>query len=482
MAGRVIYSSLVLGLDLEVLKQVTCKECHLSSFGVLAMDKAEILRQVQQKNIEIIRLVYIDNDGVIRSYATTPEALAGDLETGVNLAVVMPFFSVMDELVPGSRFGCTGELSGLPDPDSFRPLPHLPGTAMLICDFRQKADHSDCGLCPRTMLKKFLGGLDYQVNAAFENEFYLMVQEDDGSFSPFDQSLCFATSGMNQQHAVVTDIIGCLKAQGMTIEKYYPEYGQGQAEIVCKYDDALRAADNLVYFRETVKGVAGNHGIAATFMPKPFPDSAGSGAHLHFSLEREGQNLFYDPSAEFGLSRLARHFIGGLLRHMEALCCFTASTVNSYKRLLPHHWASAYVCWGVDNREAAVRVCPGAKGGEAASFHLEIKPVDGACNPHLAMLTALAAGMDGIRHCMDPGSPVLNDPFDLSEAERQARGITRLPATLGQAIEALKADEFYKTLLGEVFFEEYILLKGFAWQRYIGHVSDWETDLYMKAF
>jgi len=446
------------------------------------MTKEEILAFVDQGDIELVRFVYIDNDGVIRSYASTTEMLEQDLQSGHNFAVAMPFFSVMDDLVPGTRFGCTGEICGVPDPDSFRILPHVPKTAMMICDFRKKADHSDCGLCPRSFLKTYLDSLDYQVNVALENEFYLVVRDESGNYAPFDQTVCFSTTGMNRQQALVADIIRFLKAQGMTVEKYYPEYGRGQVEIVYRYDNALKTADNQVFFRETVKGVAQNHGVIASFMPKPFADSAGSGAHMHISLCHDGKNLFFDASREYGLSQTAKFFIGGLLQHMKALCAFTASTVNSYKRLLPHNWASAYTCWGMDNREASVRVCPGAKGSEEASFNLEIKPVDGACNPHLAILAALAAGMDGVKNRIDPGQPVMADPHDLDEATRRKMNITRLPRTLGEAITSLEADTFYKSLLGDVFFEEYIMLKRFAWNTYIEHVSDWESALYMEAY
>lgn len=442
----------------------------------------DILNAVKEKNVELIRFIYIDNDGVIRGYNTTAEMLEGDLESGHNFAIAMPFFSVLDDLVPGTRFGCTGEVSGVPDPETFRILPYMPNTAMMLCDFRKKSDHSSCGLCARSLLKEYLTDLEYDVNAAFENEFYLLTSDGNGGYDPFDLSVCFGTSGMNLQHSIALDIIRSLQAQGMTVEKYYPEYGQGQVEIVYSYDNALKTADNQVFFRETVRGVARQHGVIASFMPKPFQHLAGSGAHLHISLFKNGQNLFYDSADQYGLSQTAKYFIGGILKHLKAICAFTASTVNSYKRLVPHHWASAYTCYGLDNREAAIRVVAGTKGREAASFNLELKPVDSACNPYLAILTTLAAGIDGIKHQIDPGQPVFQDPYDLTEQERQERGITRLPTTLSEAVDALAADPFFKDLLGEVFWDEYLMLKRFAWTRYIEHVSDWEIRTYTEAF
>ncbi len=444
--------------------------------------KQDILREVETRNIRLIRFVYTDNDGVIRSYAGTPNELEGDLESGHNYSIAMPFFSVLDDLVPGTRFGCVGEISAVPDPATFRILPFVSDTAMVICDFLNKADHSPCGLCARKHLKDYLANLDCDVNAAFENEFYLLARDEEGRYFPYDNSRCFATSGMNEHHAIVLDMVAGLEALGMPVEKYYPEYGKGQVEIVNKYADALRAADNQIYFRETIRGVAQQHGLVASFMPKPFPDLAGSGAHLHLSLFREGKNLIYDEKDPNGLSETGRYFVGGILNHLRALCAFTTGTVNSYKRLVPHHWASAYVCYGRDNREAAVRVVSGMRGREAKSFNIEIKPVDGSCHPHLALLAALAAGMDGIKNRIDPGEPVLMDPDDMSETQRRDRGITRLPRTLGEAADALEADNFFREILGEVFLDEYLMLKRFAWEQYLQHVSQWEIETYTEAF
>jgi glutamine synthetase len=217
-------------------------------------------------------------------------------------------------------------------------------------------------------------------------------------------------------------------------------------------------------------------------MPKPFPHLAGSGAHLHFSLWQSGKNLFYDPASEKGLSDFGRYFVGGILSHLQALCAFTAPTVNSYKRLLPHNWASAYTCWGYDNREAAIRVVTGMKGSEEKSFNIEYKPADAAGNPYLAIMAVLAAGMDGVNHRIEPGDAVAGDPHDIPDGEKQQRGIERLPESLGNAAGALAADPFFKELLNHVFIEEYLAMKRFAWNSYIQHVSDWEMEKYAETF
>jgi glutamine synthetase len=294
--------------------------------------------------------------------------------------------------------------------------------------------------------------------------------------------LCFATSGMNLANPVVIDFIRALKQQGLEVEKYYPEYGGGQYEVVYKFSDALKAADNQIIFRETARGIAKNHGLVASFMPKPFQHAAGCGAHFHISLWREGQNLFYDRENEYNLSETGRHFIGGVLQHLKAICAFTAPTVTSYKRLVPHNWASAYGCYGPDNREAAVRIVQSSKGKEEKTLHLEFKPIDGTCNPYLALTAILSAGLQGIKNKVDPGQGLSVDPADLTEEEREKMGIFCLPESLGAAVEALKEDSFFKSVMGEVLYDEYIKLKRFNWLEYIHQVTEWEIDRYVGVF
>ena len=444
--------------------------------------KEDILRTVRENNIELIRFLYTDNDGVIRGYAATAESLETDLDTGHQFAVAMLFFSSLDLLVTGTQFGCAGELSGIPDLDTFRILPYVPNEAMLICDFKNKADHTPSQLCARSTLKKLLASTEYEVMCSFENEFYLLKRDENGKITPFDKSLCFATSGMNLANPVVIDFIRALKQQGLEVEKYYPEYGGGQYEVVYKFSDALKAADNQIIFRETARGIAKNHGLVASFMPKPFQHAAGCGAHFHISLWKEGQNLFYDRENEYNLSETGRHFIGGVLQHLKAICAFTAPTVTSYKRLVPHNWASAYGCYGPDNREAAVRIVQSSKGKEEKTLHLEFKPIDGTCNPYLALTAILSAGLQGIKNKVDPGQGLSVDPADLTEEEREKMGIFCLPESLGAAVEALKEDSFFKSVMGEVLYDEYIKLKRFNWLEYIHQVTEWEIDRYVGVF
>jgi len=445
------------------------------------MTRAEILETIEERDIDFVRFLYVDNDGVIRGYASHRGSVSGDLESGHAYTVAMPFFSSLDTLVPGSRFGCVGEFRAVPDLDTFRVAPYAPGTATVICDFKT-LEHEPCGVCGRSALKDFLRDSGCEVKASFENELYFALEDEQGNLRPYDDSLCFSTSGMNSTVEIVREIADALSAQGVVVEKYYPEYGPGQQEMTCGYAPALRAADNQVIFRETVRAVAARHGIVASFMPKPFQHLAGSGGHIHVSVWDGDRNLMYDADDPYNLSEFGRYFVGGILRHIRSICAFTAATVTSYKRLVPHNWASCFTCWGPDNREAAVRVCSGQHGREQETTNLEVKAADCANNPYLALVAILAAGFDGVRRRIDPGEPALVDPYDMSEEERASRKIERLPQTLLEAAQALRADTLYRDVLGEVFWDEYIKLKEFNWSQYNQQVTPWEIARFAKIF
>jgi glutamine synthetase len=248
------------------------------------------------------------------------------------------------------------------------------------------------------------------------------------------------------------DLLAALEAQGIQPEQAMPEYGPGQQEISVRHADPLRAADNQIRVRETARAVAAEHDLVASFAAKPFPDEIGSGAHVHLSLwdTAAGANLLYDPTADpGGLSDLGRSFVAGILAHLPALTAITCPTVNSYRRLQPHAWASAFVCYGFDNREAAVRIPSPFWGREQATTNLELKTADNTCNPYLALGALLAAGLDGLERRLDPGPPLDQDPGGLSDEERAARGIHRLPATLDEALDLLAADPVLTGAMGE---------------------------------
>ena len=264
---------------------------------------------------------------------------------------------------------------------------------------------------------------------------------------------------------MVDDILAALEAQGLSIELFHTELGPGQQELSLHHANALRAADNVLFVRETVRSVARQHNLYASFAPKPFLDQAGSGAHIHLSLwgaehtEQARTNLFYSTSARGHLSQLGQYFIGGILRHVRALVAITSACPNSYYRLLPHYWSSAYGAYGFDNREGAVRIPSVFRGREESSINIEFKPADHSGNPYLAIGALLAAGLDGIEKRIDPGKAQDVDPGNYSDEEREQLGIRRLPTTLTEALDELERDQVLKDALGPLLSTAYIAVK-----------------------
>jgi glutamine synthetase len=326
------------------------------------------------------------------------------------------------------------------------------------------------------------------VQAAVEHEFYLARQTPEGSYVPLDTSLCYSSIGFDSSAAVIDDILAALEVQGVQVEQFMPELGPAQQELSVRHAPALRAADNSVLVRETVRGVAQQHGLIASFAAKPFLDQAGSGAHLHFSLwggngsARAGTNLLYDPTARGGLSRLGFAFIGGVLAHLPALLALTCASPNSYRRLLPHFWSSAYTAYGFYNREGAIRIPSPFWGREAESTNLELKPADHSGNPYLALGGLIAAGLDGMRCELDPGEPVDVDPGNLSDEERERRGIHRLPTSLDAALDALEADGVLTTALGPLLTTTYVAVKRLECRYFADMSPEEEARLHMYKY
>jgi glutamine synthetase len=434
--------------------------------GGVARKKPDARRRIvdacRRQGIELVRFLYCDNGSLIRGKACHVRFLESYLESGIGLTVAMQSMNALDQLVPDGSFGPVGEIRLVPDLESFAILPYVPKTARLLCRM-ETLDGAPWAACPRAFLERVIAQAATQgfvFRAAFENEFTLARREG-GRYEPLDHSNCFSTIGMDLAAPVMMEIIEALQAQGVEPEQYYAELGPGQQELPVRYADALRAADNQITVRETARGVALRHGLYASFAPKPFPDEAGNGSHIHASLWRrtDGRNHFHDARDRYGLSEAAYAFIGGVLAHLPALVALTAPSVNSYRRLQPRFWSSAYTAWGPDNREAAVRVASKRRGLEMASTNIELKPSDPSNNPYLALGGLLAAGLDGIARKLDPGDPALVDPDALGHEERRRRGIARLPATLGEALDALERDEVLCAALGETLAREYLIVK-----------------------
>ena len=434
-----------------------------------------VMERTRQEEIRLVRFLYADHGGVIRGKAAGTARLRERMSSGIGHTVAMMAMSMLDQLQPVAGMGPVGEVRIVPDPETFVALPYAPGAGAMLADL-VRTDGAPWEACPRTFLKQALAelaGEGYSMQAAFEPEFTIGRREISPAapsipdrLIPIDDSLCYSSTGFHLGHDFTMELVEALEAQGLVVEHYYPELGHGQHEMSIRYADALRAADNHVLYRETVRGVAFRRGLWASLAPKPIPDQAGNGTHLHGSLVElgsegspGGRSAFADPTDRNGLSQVGYHFIGGLLAHLPALVGLTCASVNSYRRLAPQMWASAYTCYGMDNREAAIRICSPLRGDPGSSVHLELKPSDSSANPYLALGAFVYAGLDGIRGKLDPGEAVNVDPATLTDAERAASNTHRLPASLNAALDALAADEMLMDLLGPLRSSAYLAVK-----------------------
>src|ERR1700722_14846624 len=392
----------------------------------------DVQRLAMQERISLTRFLYADHGGIIRGKAASTTRLAEPIEPGSGHARAILAMSMMDELSPVAGMGPVGEVRIKPDPQTYVALPYAPGAAAMLAD-QVNTDGSPWDGCARTFLKQAiaeLSAMGYELQASFEPEFSLGRYEG-ASFTPIDESLCYSATGFHLAHDYTIDLVDALIKQGLEVEHYYPELGHGQQEVPIRHASALRAADNHVLLRESVRAVAIRHGLWARFAPKPLPEQAGNGAHLHASLWANGANAFADPDGRYGLSAVGYHFLAGVLAHLPGLVALTCGTVNSYRRLAPQTVSGAFACYGPDNREAALRVC--SPIGAAGSVNLELKPVDSTGNPYLALGAFIYAGLDGIRRSLDPGEPLLVDPATLDQAERERLFVVRLPDPLTAA-------------------------------------------------
>ncbi len=415
----------------------------------------DVVARAKQDGVRLVRFLYCDPSGVIRGKNVHVDRLAGRMLEGVGLTRAQNAINMLEQLVSIEGMAPVGEIRIVPDPETYSRLPWVPRTAGLLCD-QLDHDWSEWGCCPRSFLKRVVANAaeaGIRVMASFENEFYL-AEEVDGTVRPFGNGPVYSSAGMDRVAYVMDDIVSALEVQGMEVEQAINEYGPGQQEIAIRYADALRAADNQLKFRDTVRGVAEvQHDLVASFAAKPFADGIGSGAHIHFSLwtTDANENLLYDPAAGDGLlSGTGRRFVAGVLDHLPALVALTCPSFNSYERLQPRAWAGSTVSWGLDNRECSVRIASPFRGRESESTNIELKACDPSCNPYLALGGLIAAGLDGIRRQLEPPEPATKDPSRMSPEERQRCGIAPLPLSLREALANLQADPVLFPALGDL--------------------------------
>jgi glutamine synthetase len=485
---------------------------------------SRLISEASEQGVKLVRFLICDTSSAVRGKCVSIGSAPDRFASGVGLVKGTMAQNMLDQLQTESGFGATGEVRLVPDYRTFKILPYTQASAAVLCDLVE-LDGKAWSVCPRSFLKRQIAQaeeLGIFIRAAFEPEFIVGSDVldgygiDGGDFVPIDRGQCFSAASMNEADRLITKIVESLEMQGLEVEQYYPELGHGEHEISIKHAPALNAADNYILMRETIRGVACQMDYTVTFTPKLSADDPGSGCHLHLSAWDKGYstNLFApakpkdkserrkkrdrkyraeqkelidqkDLGAEGerrdNLSDLARQFIAGIVEHLPALVALTCASVNSYRRLQPKSWASAYTCWGLDNREAAVRVPSTFWGMEEATTNIEIKCVDNTANPYLALGAVIACGLDGVRRKLTPPPPVQGDPSELSHSEMQDLQVSRLPQSLGSALTELAADEYLMKELGPELANTFIVVKASEVQVFLND-SDFEFSMHKLRY
>lgn len=431
-----------------------------------------VLRTVEERGIRFVRLWFTDVQGFLKSVAISPAELEVAFEEGMTFD---------GSSIDGYARVQEADMLAKPDASTFAVLPWRPDqqVARMFCDIFTPEGEPFSG-DPRTVLKRNLesaSDMGYTFFAAPELEFFYF--EDSGPEPKvLDHGGYFDLTPLDVAQEYRRKTINALEQLGIPIEHSHHEVAPSQHEIIARYTDALTMADNIMTSRLTVKEVALQSGIYATFMPKPLEAYDGSGMHLHLSLFEGDVNAFHEPGTQGGLSKIGQAFIAGLLRHAAELTAVTNQWVNSYKRLVGGYDAPTYISWARNNQSALVRV-PSVKKGKPSSVRVEYRAADAACNPYLALSVILAAGLSGIREGYELPPEITADVQSLTAAERAAAGIKRLPDTLSEALDLLEQSELVAEALGEHVFGWFIRNKRAEWDRYQHHVSRFELETYL---
>jgi glutamine synthetase len=435
--------------------------------------KNEVLELVSEKNVDFIRLQFLDIVGTPKNIVIPAHRLQEAFDEG------MPFDA---SSIAGYATIEESDKIAIPTPESFVILPQEIEkriTAKINCDIYEPNGKRFIGdtkyILEKTVKKaKDMGYIFY---TGPECEFFLFKKDgDNASLIPNDYAGYFDLSHRDLAEGVRADISTALNKIGINTYTLHHEVAPGQHEINFHYDDAITTADRIISLKYITKVIATKHGLHASFMPKPLFNEAGSGMHTHQSLfSLKGENLFYDPSNKHQLSTTALYYIGGLLRYVKEMSAILNPTVNSYKRLVPGYEAPTYISWANRNRSALIRI-PSKKG---VGTRCELRNPDLSGNPYLQFAVMLAAGLQGIIEKIEPYDSVEKNVYSLSDKERQKYNISNLPESLGHALSFMQESTFLKEVLGEHIFENFLYVKKNEWNQYRMQVTKWEIDRYM---
>ncbi len=448
-----------------------------------SVDGAEKIESAKSNGIRFIQLQFTDIIGHVKAVTIPIHQLEGSVRHGT-------WFD--GSSIEGFTRIAESDQYLMPDMATFSEIPWQKGsgprgTARVICDVFTPNGDPFVG-DPRYVLRRQVERakkLGYIVNTGPELEFFLFRRDEDGQIAPLphDQAGYFDFSTDLAQE-IRQDMVDALEAFGIRVEAAHHEVAEGQHEIDFEYSDALRTADNAVTFKYALKAIAQQHGLYATFMPKPIHGINGSGMHTHQSLYSiaDGVNAFADADSPYGLSDVARSYMAGILAHARGMIAVLAPLVNSYKRLVPGYEAPTYLTWGRTNRSALIRVPKVSPGKSIEGTRVEVRCPDPSSNTYLAFAAMIAAGLDGVERGLELGDPVEESLFEMDAATITSKGIRELPGTLGEAIAELEADPVICEALGDHVLSHFLEAKRLEWDEYRTQVSDWEVDRYLEQF
>lgn len=444
------------------------------------MDLNDLLSHIEEDQVKFLSLQFTDVTGAVKSLDIPISRVEGAVQEGIwfDGSSVEGFARIQES-----------DMRLMPDLDTYAVLPWSPldsRRARIFCDIFLP-DGSPFMGDPRGTLKRILERIEargWTFNVGPEPEFFLFKRNGPASIHPVPHDVggYFDFSATDEAVRVRTQLMAALGSMGLVVEMGHHEVALGQHEIDFEYADALKAADNILTLKYTVKAIAAQYDLVASFMPKPIFGINGSGMHCHQSLfDAQGKNLFFDPDDQYNLSDLAYGFIAGQLQHAQAFSAIVAPTINSYKRLVPGYEAPVYVGWAQINRSALIRTPIYAPGREN-SIRAELRCPDPSANPYLALTVMLAAALDGIENSMTAPDP-LNDinVYHLTRAEREQSKIAELPGSLAEALRLLDQDEVLKEALGTQAYESFERAKWAEVEEYRTRVTDWEVERYLQS-
>jgi glutamine synthetase len=443
------------------------------------MENKELIAHVKEDDVKFISLQFTDVTGSVKSVDITPERLVTALEDGVwfDGSSVEGFARVQES-----------DMRLVLDPETYAVLPWSPEEfrrARIFCEI-YKPDGDPFEGDPRGVLKQMLKKIDQKgwvFNIGAEPEFFLFKRNgiEDIHPVPYDVGGYFDFSARDQATLVRNELMYALNEMGLEVEMGHHEVARGQHEIDFRYGEALRAADNVITMKYTVKAIAAKYDLIASFMPKPIFGVNGSGMHTHQSIfSKKDENLFYDGDDENHLSKMAYQFLAGQLKHARGMSAVLAPTPNSYKRLVPGYEAPVYIGWAQINRSALIRL-PRYTTGRNKSVRLELRCPDPSANPYLAFAAMLAAGLEGINKNIACPDPLNNlNIWNLSEEERKEKGIESLPGSLAEAMYEFEADDVIKEALGSTICGVFSRAKWAEVEEYRTRVTDWEISRYLE--